>query len=233
MNSKHLIIAALGIIIVLLCGGITYTLLSQHTEYITTTIAESGTILEIPDDMSVKTNDTENGIIVLENKNTIIVIFNSAGKSLEQIMSFAAIKSPIFGNDFKGNKTLNNPSIDGYSLEGECNGVFIGNNETHDNIIVISKSKDIVSHIISSIKWGKKTSDESNDVAESSSEPSSSQPSAYAYKSDGTPMYSEDEVSDYMLNKYGMVDYHVGDNGYIDMDEPGFDDAGNKIDNDD
>ena len=57
----------------------------------------------------------------------------------------------------------------------------------------------------------------------------SSGPTALAYKSDGTPMYSQSEVSNYMLNKYGMVDYHIGSNGYIDMDEPGFDDAGNWI----
>ena len=43
-------------------------------------------------------------------------------------------------------------------------------------------------------------------------------------------MYSQAEVDQYMLNKYGMVDYHVGSNGYIDMDEPGYDDAGHKID---
>ena len=54
-------------------------------------------------------------------------------------------------------------------------------------------------------------------------------PSAYAYQSDGTPMYSQSEVDNYMLNKYGMVDYHVGSNGYIDMDEPGFDDAGHYV----
>lgn len=54
-------------------------------------------------------------------------------------------------------------------------------------------------------------------------------PSAYAYQSDGTPMYSQSEVDNYMLNKYGMVNYHVGSNGYIDMDEPGFDDAGHYI----
>ena len=56
-----------------------------------------------------------------------------------------------------------------------------------------------------------------------------SQPSAYAYKSDGTPMYSQAEVDQYMANKYGMVNYHVGSNGYIDMDEPGYDDAGHWV----
>ncbi|WP_067041288.1 carboxypeptidase-like regulatory domain-containing protein [Methanobrevibacter sp. YE315] len=54
-------------------------------------------------------------------------------------------------------------------------------------------------------------------------------PTPYAYKSDGTPMYSQAEVDQYMLGKYGMVNYHVGGNGYIDMDEPGYDDAGHRI----
>jgi len=64
--------------------------------------------------------------------------------------------------------------------------------------------------------------------AESSSS-SSSSPTPYAYKSDGTPMYSQAEVDSYMLNKYGMVDYHLNDNGYVNLDEPGFDDKGNYI----
>lgn len=66
-------------------------------------------------------------------------------------------------------------------------------------------------------------------VEEAESSSSSSTPSVYAYKSDGTPMYSQAEVDQYMANKYGLVNYHVGDNGYIDMDEPGFDNAGNWI----
>lgn len=65
--------------------------------------------------------------------------------------------------------------------------------------------------------------------AETSSSSSSSTPSAYAYKSDGTPMYSQAEVDSYMYNKYGNVRYHVGSNGYMDMDQPGYDDAGHWI----
>ena len=67
------------------------------------------------------------------------------------------------------------------------------------------------------------------EAQQSSSSSSSSTPSAYAYKSDGTPMYSQAEVDQYMANKYGMVNYHVGSNGYIDMDEPGYDDAGHPL----
>ena len=230
MNRNHIIIAILCVILAVLCIGIGYTLFfAEQTEYTSMTIAESGTILDIPDDMTVKSN--QSGITVLENKNTIVVVFNTANKGLAEIMAFATIKSPIFGNSFTGNLTVNNPSIAGCSLDGECNAVYNGNNDTHDNIIIISKNKDIVDHIFSSIKWGNSTVAVAEaDTSSSSSESTSSQPSAYAYKADGTPMYSQDEVDDYMLNKYGMVDYHVGDNGYIDMDEEGYDNAGNPID---
>ncbi len=57
----------------------------------------------------------------------------------------------------------------------------------------------------------------------------SSTPSAYAYKADGTPMYSQAEVDRYMYNKYGSVNYHLQDNGYVNLDEPGFDDAGHYV----
>ena len=42
-------------------------------------------------------------------------------------------------------------------------------------------------------------------------------------------MYSQAEVDRYMYNKYGAVDYHLQDNGYVNLDEPGFDDAGHYV----
>lgn len=220
MNKKYLIIG-LVVVICLLCCGIAYTLLDMNIEYDTITLVENGTTIEIPKDMVVKSNNS--GILVLENENTIVISFNSIDKGIGELISFADIKNPIFGNSPQGNVTINNPTVAGCNLAGECNAVYVGNDETHDNIIVISKNKNIVNHIINSIKWHATSSnDDSNEV-------SNSGPAAYAYKSDGTPMYSQSEVDQYMLNKYGMVDYHVGDNGYIDMDEPGFDDAGHWV----
>ena len=231
MDNKYLIIGILGIVIVLLCCGIAFLLFAEHTEYITVHAVENGTAMEIPKDMVIKSNNSDSGIVVLENENTIVILFNSANKGLAQVMGFSDIKNPIFGSEFSGNVTINNPTVAGCSLNGECNAVYIGNNDTHDNIIVISKSKDIVNHIVNSIKWAAVSSDNANtnDDDANANDAADSKPSAYAYKSDGTPMYSQEEVSDYMLNKYGMVDYHVGENGYIDMDEPGYDDAGHKI----
>ena len=54
-------------------------------------------------------------------------------------------------------------------------------------------------------------------------------PKVYAYKSDGTPMYSQEEVSMYVKSKYGAVNYHIQDNGYINLDDPGFTDDGARV----
>ena len=68
------------------------------------------------------------------------------------------------------------------------------------------------------------------EVAEAEPTYTPSAPTAYAYQSDGTPMYSQSEVDRYMSHKYGPgTNYHIGSNGYVDMDEPGFDNAGNWI----
>lgn len=64
------------------------------------------------------------------------------------------------------------------------------------------------------------TDDQSTDSGSSDSSSSSSQ-SVYAYKSDGTPMYSKSEADSYMLNKYGTDDYERQSNGYIDPDSVG------------
>jgi hypothetical protein len=76
-----------------------------------------------------------------------------------------------------------------------------------------------------------KKAETSSSSSSSSQSTQSSQPqrTAYAYRSDGSPMYSQGEVDSYMYNKYGSVNYHVGSNGYIDMDEPGYDDAGHWV----
>ena len=60
-------------------------------------------------------------------------------------------------------------------------------------------------------------------------ETTSSTHSVYAYKSDGTPMYSQQEVSNYVLSKYGAVNYHIQDNGYINLDDAGYTDDGAKV----
>ena len=152
MDKKTLIIILLSVILVIILAAIGYILPAGHTEYVSETISESQTSFEMPKDMTVKSNNSDSGIVVYENDNTIIVVFNSQDKGVAQIMAFANIKNPIFGNEFSGNLTMNNPVISGCSLDGECNAVFIGNNDTHDNIIVISKNKDIVNHIINVVK---------------------------------------------------------------------------------
>ena len=181
MDHKYIIIGLLVIIVVLICG-VAYIVMSPQTEYTTVHIVENGTTMEIPKDMNIKSENNQSDIVVLENDNTIIILFNTQNKDLVQISNFAYIKNPIFGSEFSGNVTLKDPTVAGCSLKGECNGVFIGNDETHDNIIIISEDENIVNHIVNSIKWKvpsvtEKTSEDTN----ASETTSSSQPHYDAY----------------------------------------------------
>lgn len=198
LNQK-IIIGVLIIVLAILCCCIGFSLLTPQVEYTTLNISESGTTMEIPKDMALKSNNSESGITVLESDDTIVIIFNSANKNVAQVMSFADIKNPIFGNEFSGNTTLKDPTVAGCNLDGECNAVFIGNSETHDNIIVISKNKDIVSHIIDSIHWKNGAADNST----SSDSASVSSPSNSS---------NNDKNND---KKYTEEDlYHAWENGY-------------------
>ena len=51
-------------------------------------------------------------------------------------------------------------------------------------------------------------------------------PKVVAYKSDGTPMYSQAEVDNYVQSKYGTSSYHIQDNGYINLDDSRYTDDG-------
>ena len=176
MDKKYVIIILLVIVAILL-AGLAYMLFVPQTEYVTVNTVANGTTMEIPKDMVLKSNNNDSGITVLENDNTIVIVFNSANKNIAQIVGFSDIKNPIFGSEFDGNLTLKDPVVAGCSLDGECNAIFIGNNETHDNIIVISKDVNIVNHIINSIKWKSISADESTNtsVASSTSSPSQTQ----------------------------------------------------------
>jgi hypothetical protein len=124
--------------------------------------------------------------------------------------------------------TKNGKSSDYHSVETNENGVG-----------TLKLDKDDGKYTITVVYGGndkykgcnatKKITIKEEEAEASASSTSSSTPSAYAYKSDGTPMYSQAEVDRYMYNKYGNVNYHVGDNGYVDMDEPGYDDAGHWV----
>lgn len=222
MDRKYIIIGLLIVIFILICA-IMLVSVGNSRAYQNFTCDDTGTSLEVPADLKVRQDNSNHGIryTVMSTPDGDIVIQRSVGDN------------PYMGEGMSGASDLLN-SYDGDKVNGveihTCSRT-VKNDATGEVIMVSSNRGDneTVEHIINSIKWGNKTvsSSDAGDSAHVSS--ASSEPSAYAYKADGTPMYSQDEVDDYMLHKYGMVNYHVGDNGYIDMDEPGYDDAGHRL----
>ena len=219
MESKYLI----TIIIVAICAcvivGSVLGFFTNNVEYVTVNTVPNGTTMELPADMTIKSNNS--GVTVMSDEDTIVICFNSRGKDIASIMAFSNIKSPIFGNAFNGNTTITNPTVGGEHIDGDCYAWYDGNNETNDNIIVISKNKNVFDHITSHINWISVNNDDSSADSSSSGSSDSVEPTVYAYKSDGTPMYSKAEADNYMLEKYGTDDYERQKNGYIDPNSVG------------
>ena len=97
--------------------------------------------------------------------------------------------------------------------------------ETGESVSVMGENQTLVNYIADHVKFNGKNI---NNTTDNSSQSNNNQKKALAYKSDGTPMYTQSEIDQYMLNKYGMVDYHIQGNGYINLDEPGYTDDGRR-----
>lgn len=200
MENRNIIIILL-IVIVVLAAAIGFVLYSQAT-------AKQQTIVKITSDakqneggaLSVKLTDLSDNPI--ENEIVSVKVTNSKGKM---------VVDDVVKTDSKGKGKLDLDLKKGkYDVEVTYGGgeKYAGDNETQKLTI---KEKEVAQ------------------AESSSSSSSSSQPQPYAYRSDGSPMYSQAEVDQYMYNKYGPVSYHIKSNGYVDMDEPGFDDKGNWV----
>ncbi len=200
MENKHIIIILL-IVIVVLAAAIGFVLFNQAT-------AKNPAVVKITSDnkltegkdLSIKLTDVSENPI--EKEIISVKITDKNGKS---------VVDDVVKTNSKGKAKLSLDLKKGkYDVEVTFagNDNFTGDNDTQKLTI---KEKEVAQ-------------------AESSqSQSSQSQPKAYAYKSDGTPMYSQAEVDEYMYNKYGLVDYHLNENGYVNLDEPGYDDKGNYV----
>ena len=155
----------------------------------------------------------------------------SEGDSI-QIKLTDADGNPISGAKVNVTVTNKDKSSDYHSVETNDQGVGKLTLDKEDGKYTITvtyggNDKYKGCNATKTITIEKEAEQTSSDSSSTSS--SSSSKSAYAYKSDGTPMYSQAEVDQYMYNKYGYANYHIGSNGYMDLDEPGFDDAGHYI----
>jgi len=220
METKNIIIIGIiAIILTLLIGIIVFTFMGNATAYETFTCNDTGTTFEVPKGLKVRQDQENFGIrySIMSTPDGDIVIQRSLGDNPYMASGMSGASDLI--NSYDGDK------VNGVELH-TCSRT-VKNEATGEVIMVTSNRGDneTVEHIINSIHWGNKTSASNSN----SSTATSSGPSAYAYKSDGTPMYSQDEVDKYMEDKYGDVNYHIGSNGYVDMDEPGYDDAGHYV----
>ena len=221
MKTKHIILILTILILLLVCGVLLISIQPSQA-YKTYTFNDTNTTLEVPMDLKLRQDISEGGIrlMTLSTPDGDIVIERSLSDN------------PYMAESLEGASDLMN-SYDGDKINGvelsTCSRT-VKNDRTGEVIMVSSSQGDneTVEHIIGSVRWGDGSKVDDN----SSNNDSDDGRKVLAYKSDGTPMYSQEEVDEYVKSKYGLVNYHIQGNGYINLDDPNYDDAGNRVVND-
>ena len=134
----------------------------------------------------------------------------------------------LFGNSDVSQITYTKSSVDGMDVGANLNDGgsstvggktmyhrTVASEATGESVSVMGQNKELVDYIADHVKFGGEKKDNNKDN-------NSPAKKVFGYKSDGTPMYSQAEVDQYIKSKYGDVNYHIQDNGYISLDDPNY-----------
>ena len=193
MNKKRILIIVLVFAIIVGAGVILYGQFN-HNEQVTTVKLGDTCSINITGEYEIK--NMTHGITKIEDKRgNNITHFNSEGRGLSDVSAFADIKLPIVGETYDTGATPLETTING-TTKWVC---YTGNNETHDNILIISNSKEDAVKLHDSIVYNtthvnnstvnntvEKTSSDDSSSQSSSSQSSSSQSSSSQSSSSGS-----------------------------------------------
>ena len=185
MEKDKVIIIALIAIIAVLAISIGYVMLLQsNIEYETINLS-NGTTIEVPKADDATWTKDENGIrtYTCQSKHTVLTSFNS-----EEDFSLIGAGGFAIARDILLNGSTDVENYNNYQIkENTVNGThyyisYIGNNETHDNIIIGSENLDILKHMLDSLVLGAPAKAQTNATNESSQSQTTNSPNGeYGY----------------------------------------------------
>ena len=156
LEKKQIIIIILIAVIIALAGLVAFTLLNQ-TQYQTIQIS-NGTTIDVPKTDDATWSDLGYGIksYACESKHFVLTSYNSQENSnLVGGLGFALARDMLL------NGSTDVENYHGYQIkENTVNDthfyiVFVGNDTSHDNIIIGSADLNILKHVLDTIHFGK------------------------------------------------------------------------------
>ena len=153
MDTKKIIIIALTIILVALIALGTYLYISnQGPEYQNVHITDTFS-LDIPVSDNITNKTISNRNVINDTKNNVIITsFNSAGTSLDEMLTdgtqLAATRDAFKVGSEQitiANQTVWHNEGTGYYM------VYYTSEQTHDNVVIACKNNDTMAHMISSV----------------------------------------------------------------------------------
>lgn len=145
-KTRNILLIALILICITIAGVFSYAMFFNE-KYQTVQVSPSAS-LEMPVGNGINATELDGYIHKFTNdKNVVIYSYNSNDKSIGGAISFSEMKTQAVGN----------PHNDNQIVEHQENGktvysITYGNDNTHDNIIITTTSKELTQKIFDSIK---------------------------------------------------------------------------------
>lgn len=169
MNKKR-IIGILIILIVIVAAVGLYIFYNNDVEYNNVQLSDTCSIeMPVSNNITNKTienmtalNDTEHKVSILYYNSYDSGLAESVAKAVVYDTYFESYKTgaiDITQNESQYVNKANNDSI-WYNKEDNYYMASVGNSTTHDNLLVISENKDIIEHILGSIRYVKNNNTE-------------------------------------------------------------------------
>lgn len=219
-NEKKYIIIALIVVVLALVAGIAYMMFFNSVEYQTIRLT-NGTTLEAPvtDDASWTVNEYGVKMYIAPSAKTSVMSFNSEEDfNLVGAGAFAIARDALL-NGSVSVETYKNYDIRQNTLNGtRYYIVSMGNDATHDNIVMGSCDVGILKHMIDSVSFGPPDKAVKNTTSQSQSAASTDISTQNSNNNDKNK-YSEDD-----LMRASQQGYYNGyadgvDDSYYDYDD--------------
>lgn len=217
METKNIVIIAVLAITICIIAGATFGLLTKSVNYERIELMPNGTSIEAPaNELKYEGEVNESGAKLWTFKQGSLMTFNSEeainARGLYGLGGAVGIKAI---NDMVLNHFEKREEIDGftvYTIDGEKLGIegrgimyciITKNDDTHDNIVIITDSKDITLHMAKSIQYKS-----ANITNTNSNEASTASTSTHNTTDNNKNKYSEEDLA--RANQEGY------DSGYSD-----------------
>ena len=155
MNKKYLIIG--GVIVIVAIAAALAITHSGEIKYTTLDVSKTCS-LQVPESNNVESLDNDSGIFCHIDKEHNLNITSYNGAESNNSSAMDKMNSLVENQKLNSQTLEENGTTIHYNKDAGTYAIFLSNNETQDNVLIITHDKDLALAIANSVKYGENNS---------------------------------------------------------------------------